>query len=110
MAGVRLQVCRYEIRNAQTGLETRSVLPELPSPLERPAKLFPLRIDPQLTRIPWLTGFLRIAADVLNGIPQMLFVANDSVVAFFLPEIAGLAQGRVDPSRGKGFPTTNDVF
>ena len=76
-----------------TGLETRPTYPSyvpvvcifLPYLLKRPAEVLPFGINPQLARFSRQIRNLWIASDVLYRIPQMLFIANDSIVAFVLP-------------------------
>ena len=71
---------------------TASVLMDdngLPVRFEVPASVDPTRIQPANPRAARNAGLVRVAADVLDDLIQMLFVADDSVVRLLLPEFSG---------------------
>src|SRR5262245_24053276 len=70
---------------------------------ELPTELHPFRSDPHRTAASSQACLRRIGADVLNRMPQVLLVANDAVVALFLPQVSGLLQMSIDLSRAQVF-------
>src|ERR1044071_4904191 len=77
---------------------------------EPPTELFPLGTNPQLTRFGQKPSEFRVASDVLNGPPEVLFVADNSVKRFFLPKIASTPFQFIDSARGEALPASQNGF
>ena len=66
-----------------------------------PAGISPHGIDPTTPTFSGKSCFLGIAANVLNYSIQVLFIADDSVVTFLLPEFSRQLYVLVDESRSR---------
>ena len=77
---------------------------------EAPVCLFPGRVNPTEPDRLWKTCLLRILADVLHNAEKMFFIANDSIITFFLPKYAAALHGLVDRVSDETFPAIQDLF
>lgn len=78
--------------------------------LKLPAQSGPSGIDPPRDSPHGQAGFGRIASNILNHAPQVLFVANDPIVAFPLPQRARRLEPHVDLSCRATFPQPADFL
>src|SRR5207302_6372515 len=78
--------------------------------LKLPSKLKPLWSDPQRTASTRESRPARIAGDVLNYAPKMLFIANNSVVTLLLPQGPRSLNCAIDAPRAVLLPAAQNVL